>query len=383
MVLLSKEAWAGLGGFGDFRLGWEDYDFWCRLIEKELWGLKVGGSPLAEYRVHGNSMLRCTTNAGLNSARLASEMESRHRWLDVRREGELEELESANQPKGKGRAADGSRLERLLPILRCPKSRQALEIRDDGGLRTFDGKLIWPLVEGRPNLFPGLESPEVRPESHISNPLPDSALAVIEEAESGLVLNLSAGGTAKRPNNVIEAEAAVFRNTDVIADAHLLPFGNGVFDAVIAMNAFEHYRDPKIVAAELYRVLRPGGRILIRTAFLQPLHEKPWHFYNCTRYGLEEWFKAFETESLYVSNNFSPGHSLSWLASECENAVRQFRSAEMAEVLRKSTLDRFISLWREIDLRSHDELWSALEQLPQEVQESISAGFEYLGRKPL
>ena len=51
-----------------------------------------------------------------------------------------------------------------------------------------------------------------------------------------------------------------------------------------------------------------------------------WHFYNCTRYGLAEWFKAFETETpLRVSDNFCPNHSIAWLASECEGRPPQGR----------------------------------------------------------
>ena len=46
------------------------------------------------------------------------------------------------------------------------------------------------------------------------------------------------------------------------------------------MNAFEHYRDPVRVASELHRIIKPGGRILIRTAFLQPLNQRPWQLYK-------------------------------------------------------------------------------------------------------
>ena len=54
LALVSKEAWAAVGGYGVFRvMGWEDFDFWCRLVENGFWGCRVGDSPLAEYRVHG------------------------------------------------------------------------------------------------------------------------------------------------------------------------------------------------------------------------------------------------------------------------------------------------------------------------------------------
>jgi SAM-dependent methyltransferase len=184
--------------------------------------------------------------------------------------------------------------------------------------------------------------------------------------------------------NVLEAEAAVFRHTDILADAHCLPFADSAFEAAVVMNAFEHYREPQQVAKELFRVLRPGGKVLVHTAFLQPLHEKPWHFYNCRRYGLEEWFKDFETERLLVSNNFSPGHSISWLASEVEFALRRHCSKNVADASLNVSLGHLSSLGRGTEeTRSADALWAALAQLPRETQEGIAAGFEYLGQRPL
>jgi GT2 family glycosyltransferase/SAM-dependent methyltransferase len=377
LALVSKEAWSAVGGYRTFRImGWEDFDFWCRLVENGLWGCRAGDSPLADYRVHGSSMLRMTTSTDGSARQLIAEMEHRYPWLNI--------IDQPRPDLTSATASVPSRLHRFLPILQCPETGQPLEIGSDGALRTLDGSRCWPVIEGRPNLFPELEVPNIHPESHLSNPLPKSALTLIQEARDGLVLNLSAGGTSKQFGNVVEAEAAVFRHTDVLADAHRLPFVDGAFDAVIVLNAFEHYREPKRVAQELFRVLRPGGKVLVRTAFLQPLHEKPSHFYNCTRYGLEEWFENFKTERLHVSSNFSPGHSISWLASECELALRRDLSPSAADTFANSSLGHFISLWRSAeDARSIDPMWSALAQLPQEVQEAISAGFEYVGWRPL
>jgi GT2 family glycosyltransferase/glycosyltransferase involved in cell wall biosynthesis len=84
LALVSKEAWAAVGGYGVFRvMGWEDFDFWCRLVEHGLWGCRAGEIPLAEYRVHGNSMLRTTTTIDRNYRRLVAEMEHRYPWLDL------------------------------------------------------------------------------------------------------------------------------------------------------------------------------------------------------------------------------------------------------------------------------------------------------------
>jgi SAM-dependent methyltransferase len=107
-------------------------------------------------------------------------------------------------------------------------------------------------------LFPGLDAPVINSDAHLSNPLPATALSMIRNTP-GPILHLSAGGSTERFEHVIELDAAVFRHTDLICDAHRLPFADRVFDAVIALNAFEHYRDPHSAAQGILRVLRPGG----------------------------------------------------------------------------------------------------------------------------
>ena len=126
----------------------------------------------------------------------------------------------------------------------------------------------------------------------------------------GWILNVGAGGTLVKLENCVEAEYSIFRNTDVVTDAHHLPFADAAFDAVVSFNTFEHLYDPNAAAAEISRVLKPGGRLIVHTAFLQPVHEPPHHYYNVTEYGLRKWFEAFDISSVSVSENFQPAHVL-------------------------------------------------------------------------
>jgi ubiquinone/menaquinone biosynthesis C-methylase UbiE len=47
------------------------------------------------------------------------------------------------------------------------------------------------------------------------------------------------------------------------ADAATLPFEDDFFDSIICTNSFHHYFSPSKVLNEVYRVLKPGGKIYI------------------------------------------------------------------------------------------------------------------------
>ena len=376
MALVSKEAWAMVGGYDHIRYGWEDYDLWSRMAEIGLAGEWLDVA-LAEYRVHPQSMMRTQTHR--NYRDLILNYAARHPWTSLidREPFRTARFLGATLTEPSAR----TRLDKILPILRCPVSKQKLAYDPDKvSLVSVDGLEKWPIVAGRPVLSRDLPSPEIKNPEHISNEVPEEALAIIRETQ-GLVLNLSAGGSKEKFDHVVEVEYAIFRHTDVVGDAHALPFDDECFDAIVVMNAFEHYREPHKVAAELRRILKPGGRIHIRTAFLQPLHEKPWHFFNCTRYGLAEWFKAFETERLWVSKNFCPNHTMAWLASDLEAAFRKDVSPAVADAFRSSSIGDLVDVWRDLSKRDAP-LWTDFERLPQAEQEVTAAGFELIGRRP-
>ena len=62
----------------------------------------------------------------------------------------------------------------------------------------------------------------------------------------------------------------------LVADVRDLPFAEGSFDYIYSMGTIEHMPDYQQAAAELYRVLAPGGRAIIgvpnlHDPFLRPL----------------------------------------------------------------------------------------------------------------
>ena len=66
-----------------------------------------------------------------------------------------------------------------------------------------------------------------------------------------------------------------------------LPYTDGRFDLVISDQVLEHVQCPPIDAvAEMMRVLRPGGLLLVTTCFVNPWHPSPSDYWRFTQEGL-------------------------------------------------------------------------------------------------
>jgi len=68
---------------------------------------------------------------------------------------------------------------------------------------------------------------------------------------------------------------------DTVADAADLPFPDGSFATVVSTEMLEHALDPVACVAEMARVLRPGGRIVLTARSPGfPFHNPPdrWRF---------------------------------------------------------------------------------------------------------
>jgi uncharacterized protein YbaR (Trm112 family) len=266
---------------------------------------------------------------------------------------------------------------RLLSIIACPHCRGGLRLEQDR-LGCEECGRAFPVRDQAAIFLP--EPVTSAPAGHQSNAIGAEYESILREGKR-LVLHIGGGATAARYPNCIEFEHQIFRHTNVVGDAHSLPFRDDVFDYVFAFNVFEHLRDPRAAAAEIFRVLKPSGSVAIHTAFLQPLHEEPAHFYNATEYGVREWFGQFQIERCDVSANFSPAFMLAFLSSHVLEALRAGRvSPEEQKLISETSLADWAGFWadrNQLPLGFH-----TLMNLPQPLQKRIAAGFELLARKP-
>src|SRR4051812_13131673 len=165
--------------------------------------------------------------------------------------------------------------QQLEEVLACPITHERLKYVN--GRMVSAGGRSYAIQDGVPILRSG--DVTTMNLQHESNTVSEELQGFMRSFD-GPVLFLGAGSTSFRADNVYELEYQRFRNTDIVGDAHHLPLADKSMAAVMAMNVFEHLADPPRVCAEIHRVLIPGGTVFIHTAFLQPLHEAPAHFYN-------------------------------------------------------------------------------------------------------
>ncbi|EAW42963.1 glycosyltransferase [Nodularia spumigena] len=271
-------------------------------------------------------------------------------------------------------------LQYILSLLKCPKCHHYhLRIKTDY-LECTNCSAQYPILNKVPIFLEHPNTVKLMPVDHISNQLPIEILNWLEKLD-GYSLNIGAGATKSPIPKCIEIEYSIWKNTTVVGDAHQLPFQDEIFDAVVCLNVFEHLYNPNLAAKEILRVLKPGGKLILQTAFLQPLHEEPIHFYNATKYGLLNWFSEFNIDKCHVSENFNPALTLGWLSSELIHSLNQNYHSSIGTDLSKTTLQDWSEIWADPDKRD-GLLWDSLLRLPQSSQEKFSAGFELQASKP-
>lgn len=78
---------------------------------------------------------------------------------------------------------------------------------------------------------------------------------------------------------------------DFFYDGKRFPFENASFDAILCNQVLEHVFNPNDFVAELSRVLRPGGAVLLTVPFVWDEHEQPFDYARYSSFGLRSVFE--------------------------------------------------------------------------------------------
>ena len=136
----------------------------------------------------------------------------------------------------------------------------------------------------------------------------------------GRVLDLGCGNRPFEPwygplaDFVIALDPAPGSAHNVLAMADNLPLADNSIDTVICTQALEHVDRAEEAMAEVRRVLRPGGHLVLTVPFLYPTHEAPYDFHRWTYLGLTEMMRRHGLELVDLSSQGGPVTLIaSWL----------------------------------------------------------------------
>ncbi|SIR41200.1 Methyltransferase domain-containing protein [Bosea sp. TND4EK4] len=117
---------------------------------------------------------------------------------------------------------------------------------------------------------------------------------LIERYTRGRVLDAGAGRMAWR--SLLQARADEYMSMDyepthpdLSFQGDLrggLPIDDGSVDTVFCCSVLEHIPEPWLAFAELKRIMRPGGHIILSVPFIYYLHGAPHDYFRFTRHGV-------------------------------------------------------------------------------------------------
>lgn len=74
---------------------------------------------------------------------------------------------------------------------------------------------------------------------------------------------------------------------DIIGDIHDLPFADNSKEAILCLAVLEHVENPIKAMEELYRVLKPGGKLLVYVPFLYYYHAHEGYYNDYWRFTID------------------------------------------------------------------------------------------------
>lgn len=105
---------------------------------------------------------------------------------------------------------------------------------------------------------------------------------------------------------------------DVIAPLWHVPLPDAAADVIVVTEVLEHVAETDAAFAELARLLRKGGAILITTPFAYPLHELPHDYVRLTAAAIA---RLAERNGLTVSEAYTLGNEIEVLAVTFNNLM--------------------------------------------------------------
>ncbi|MBN8740556.1 MAG: hypothetical protein BGP24_21660 [Lysobacterales bacterium 69-70] len=263
----------------------------------------------------------------------------------------------------------------ILPLLKCIACNGVeLRLASEQEIVCCGCGKSYVVHNGTPIMLPRAEDGiSFADEVVIGNPYTGQWRDVAQRAAPHPVLDFGSGNNPESAENIVKMDVFAMTHVDVVGSGEQLPFRDGVFAGVISGAVFEHVQQPFVCAENLYRAMKPGGEIYVETAFLQPYHAFPHHYFNMTTRGISKVMEAFELQKVGVHRWQGPMFTLEWVLRRWSEMLspedrEAFSNATVAEILAEAHSNPFSLRWQ--------------DNFSEKNIEELACAVYYSGRKP-
>ncbi len=149
-------------------------------------------------------------------------------------------------------------------------------------------------------------------------------------ADNSTIIDIGAGQSELamffKSSNYIGVDLGVgndewdFSTLALKCDVQSLPIKDSIADAALNLWVMEHVTAPQLMVNEIFRILKPGGKLFLIVPFTMHEHQQPYDFYRYTRFGVRHLFETAGFSNIEVysdsSTEFAAGHEAhKWLSA--------------------------------------------------------------------
>jgi ubiquinone/menaquinone biosynthesis C-methylase UbiE len=117
-----------------------------------------------------------------------------------------------------------------------------------------------------------------------------------------------------------------YSQIDIVSDISKIPLENESIDVILCTEVLEHVPFPINAIAEMSRLLKSGGLIILTAPLQSGLHQTPYHFYGGYTPFFYENFLEKNFKEINISSN---GNSYDFLSQEIYRFVRRILSSNL------------------------------------------------------
>lgn len=103
------------------------------------------------------------------------------------------------------------------------------------------------------------------------------------------------------------------RAPDIVGDICRIPLPANLFDVVVVAEVLEHVKRPADAVANLYGALKPGGKLILTTPFVFPMHDRPHDYFRFTKHGLDLLLQDFRNVDIQARNSYYEAIDVLWV----------------------------------------------------------------------